>query len=304
MKLERELPKNEILEPLPQHHLLRAGRLRRAGRVEDLLRQGRRRPHAARGRLPRRADPRPGDWPTPSAPRPIRRSSPTARLPSGGAPRCSTPCCARSYITQEQHDADGARSTSPTCCRASQVKNFGTIAHTDMRHRVLRRLRRPVAHVGRGDFTEAEVYGGGLRVYTTLDYGMQADGGRRGPRRRSTARPTRSRRWWRSTTQGHVKAMYGRPRLRRPCQVNLATGRRRRSRPSGRVDVQGLRAGRGPEAGHRAGEVVQRAGPDHDPQGRRGQGLEAAQRRRRRPTARSTWSRPRPARSTPSSPSW
>ena len=57
-----------------------------------------------------------------------------------------------------------------------------------------------------------------------------------------------------------------RARLRRRSQVNLAAGRRRRFGSAGRVRrSRPFVAGRGAQAGHRAGDDVQRAGADHHP---------------------------------------
>ena len=254
MKLERELPKTEILEPLPQHHLLRARRLRRAGRVEDLLRQERRRPHAARGRLPGRADPR------------ARRladanradTDPQAEVQprdrrSGGARRCSTPCCSRA-TSPRSSTTPRSRDDFADVLPRKQVENYGTIAHTDIGTQYFVELRRPVARRRRATSPTAEVRGGGLRVYTTLDYGMQADAvdavhvdARTAPtdpavgaRRARHAGPR----------QGHV----GGPRLRARSQVNLAAGAdgggrvvrpARRSRPFAVAEAL--------QAGHRPG---------------------------------------------------
>jgi len=78
-----------------------------------------------------------------------------------------------SYITQAQHDAAVADPFADVLPR-KQVENYGTIAHTDIGTQYF------VNYVDQwltssGNFTAAEVRGGGLRVYTTLDYGMQAD---------------------------------------------------------------------------------------------------------------------------------
>ena len=66
VKLERELEQGRDPRALPQHDLLRPGRLRRGRRRPGLLRQGRARHRPAGGLLPGRADPLAGRRPTPS----------------------------------------------------------------------------------------------------------------------------------------------------------------------------------------------------------------------------------------------
>ena len=133
------------------------------------------------------------------------------------------------YITQEQHDAAVKDDFSDVLPR-KQVENFGTIAHTDLGTQYF------VNYVDQwltssGNFTAAEVRGGGLRVYTTLDYGMQADavdavqstlGRDTDPESALVA----------LDTQGHVRAMYGGSDYG-ALQVNLATGDGGSGRPAG-----------------------------------------------------------------------
>ena len=133
------------------------------------------------------------------------------------------------YITQEQHDA-AVKDDFADVLPRKQVENFGTIAHTDLGTQYF------VNYVDQwltssGNFTAAEVRGGGLRVYTTLDYGMQADavdavqstlGRDSDPESALVA----------LDTQGHVRAMYGGSDYG-ALQVNLATGDGGSGRPAG-----------------------------------------------------------------------
>ncbi len=133
------------------------------------------------------------------------------------------------YITQEQHDAAEKDDFADVLPR-KKVENFGTIAHTDLGTQYF------VNYVDQwltssGNFTPAEVRGGGLRVYTTLDYGMQADavdavqstlGRDTDPESALIA----------LDTQGHIRAMYGGSDYG-ALQVNLATGDGGSGRPAG-----------------------------------------------------------------------
>ena len=134
-----------------------------------------------------------------------------------------------SYITQAQHDAAVADPFADLLPR-KQVENYGTIAHTDIGTQYF------VNYVDQwltssGNFTAAEVRGGGLRVYTTLDYGMQADAV-------DAVKSTLGRADDPDSalialdTQGHVRAMYG-GRDYSTLQVNLATGDGGSGRPAG-----------------------------------------------------------------------
>jgi len=134
-----------------------------------------------------------------------------------------------SYITQAQHDAAVADPFADVLPR-KQVENYGTIAHTDIGTQYF------VNYVDQwltssGNFTAAEVRGGGLRVYTTLDYGMQADAV-------DAVKSTLGRADDPDSalialdTQGHVRAMYG-GRDYSTLQVNLATGDGGSGRPAG-----------------------------------------------------------------------
>lgn len=134
-----------------------------------------------------------------------------------------------SYITQEQHDA-AVKDDFADVLPRKKVENFGTIAHTDLGTQYF------VNYVDQwltssGNFTAAEVRGGGLRVYTTLDYEMQEDavdavqstlGRDTDPESALIA----------LDTQGHVRAMYGGSDYG-ALQVNLATGDGGSGRPAG-----------------------------------------------------------------------
>jgi membrane peptidoglycan carboxypeptidase len=133
------------------------------------------------------------------------------------------------YITQADHDAATADPFADVLPRR-QVENYGRIAHTDLGTQYF------VSYVDQwltssGNFSAAEVRGGGLRVYTTLDYEMQADavdavestlGRADDPESALVA----------IDTQGHVRAMYG-GRDYNTLQVNLATGDGGSGRPAG-----------------------------------------------------------------------
>ena len=72
------------------------------------------------------------------------------------------------YITRDQmRVAEANRSCSGRSSRfLRSTANLGTVAGTGQRHEVLRRVRPPVSL---RRFGEAAVYGGGLKVYTTID---------------------------------------------------------------------------------------------------------------------------------------
>jgi len=78
-----------------------------------------------------------------------------------------------SYIDQVQHDAAQHAGWAMVLPRA-QLSNFGKVAHSELGTEYFIEY---VRHwmVSSGNFTDAEVYGGGLRVYTTLDFSMQKD---------------------------------------------------------------------------------------------------------------------------------
>jgi len=77
------------------------------------------------------------------------------------------------YITAEQRDAaDAVPFDAPYLLPRQTESNFGTVKGKEYGTEYF------VEHVRRwlgteGGFTDAEIYGGGLRIYTTIDYGMQ-----------------------------------------------------------------------------------------------------------------------------------
>ena len=108
-----------------------------------------------------------------------RRPTPPAtprRRPAGAAP-CSTPCSRRATSTGRA-EADGGRrrcrgSSGPDACSPrAAAAGLRAGAGQRVRHRVLRRATSAGSCSPRG-FTDAEIYGGGLRVYTTLDLDLQ-----------------------------------------------------------------------------------------------------------------------------------
>ena len=160
--------------PLPQHHLLRPGCLRRRGRVAGLLRQVGRRPHPPR---------RPPTWPASSArPRPPTPSSrpttpssaPTGPPPCSAATRCSQAMVETGDITQAQYDEYSVLGWDDVPPALDQG---------ELRPRRPPRAAAPSTSSStsatgcttEGGFTDAEVYGGGLRVYTTLDMENQEE---------------------------------------------------------------------------------------------------------------------------------
>ena len=220
------------------------------------------------------------------------------------APRCSTPCC--------------SRTTSPRSSTTAAVRDAFADVLPPQAGRELRHDRpRPTSARSTssttstsgsrrsGDFGAAEVYGGGLRVYTTLDCGMQAAASTRyqstlGRTDRPGVGAGGDRRP--GPRQGHG----GGPRLRR-LQVNLAVGRATAADRAGQAGstFKAVRAGRG-DAG-RASRSSRRSTRRRQitiPEGRRGQGLEGRQRRRRRYGAGQPGRGHGQTRSTPSSPSW
>ncbi len=76
-------------------------------------------------------------------------------------------------ITQEEHDAAVAAGWDDVLTR-THTGNFGRVAHPELGTEYFVDYVRQwlVKHAG---FTDAEVYGGGLRVYTTLDFDLQEE---------------------------------------------------------------------------------------------------------------------------------
>jgi membrane peptidoglycan carboxypeptidase len=77
------------------------------------------------------------------------------------------------YITQAQRDAAVASPWSDVLPKAGGAST-STLTHTELGTQyILDYVRHTL--VASGQFTDAELYGGGLRIYTTLDYGLQKD---------------------------------------------------------------------------------------------------------------------------------
>lgn len=77
------------------------------------------------------------------------------------------------YITQAEHDEAAGAGWDDVLTRTS-VGNFGRVPRPELGTEYFVEY---VRHwlVNEGGFTDAEVFGGGLRVYTTLDFEMQED---------------------------------------------------------------------------------------------------------------------------------
>ena len=77
------------------------------------------------------------------------------------------------YITQAQRNAAVASPWSDVLPKASGASTT-TVTHTELGTQyVLDYVRHTL--VASGQFNDAELYGGGLRIYTTIDYGLQRD---------------------------------------------------------------------------------------------------------------------------------
>ena len=77
------------------------------------------------------------------------------------------------YITQAQRDAAVASPWSDVLPKAGGAST-STLTHTELGTQyILDYVRHTL--VASGQFTDAELYGGGLRIYTTIDYGLQKD---------------------------------------------------------------------------------------------------------------------------------
>ena len=76
------------------------------------------------------------------------------------------------YITQEQHDSAAAASWDSVLARPLTANSSGSVARPELGTEYFVDY---VKHwlVTSGEFTDAEIYGGGLRVYTTIDFDMQ-----------------------------------------------------------------------------------------------------------------------------------
>ncbi|MEI7594031.1 MAG: transglycosylase domain-containing protein [Actinomycetes bacterium] len=136
---------------------------------------------------------------------------------------------AENYINQDQRDAAVASGWDDVLPR-HQAQALGTVAKPELGTQFFRDYVRQWL-TSSGNFTDAEVIGGGLRVYTTINYDMQQDaidavtstlGRADDPEAALVA----------IDTQGEVKAMYG-GRDYNTLQVNLATGDGGTGRPAG-----------------------------------------------------------------------
>ena len=210
VKLAAQVHQEPDPRALPQHHLLRPGRLRRPGRRPGLLRQGRRPAAAARGGPPGRPDPRAGERPTRPGP--------------GASARDRRPTTLKAMV-RDHKITDGAARTRPTRPRCppgqQQAAQLAGGRH-QRRQPVLRRLRPPAADppVRR----DGGVLGGGLRVTTTLDPTMQTGLRRRlRPGAASTGSGDPAGALVAIDDQGQVKAMVG-GRDYNTSKVNLALG--------------------------------------------------------------------------------
>jgi membrane peptidoglycan carboxypeptidase len=77
------------------------------------------------------------------------------------------------YITQTQRNRAAAAPWTDVVPLAS-VPRTSTINHTELgTNYIVDYVRKTL--VASGKFTDAELYGGGLRIYTTVDYGLQQD---------------------------------------------------------------------------------------------------------------------------------
>ncbi len=77
------------------------------------------------------------------------------------------------YITKAEHDYAAAAPWTDVLPRA-QVDNTSTVSHTELGTQYIVDYVRKTL-VASGQFTDAQLYGGGLRIYTTIDYGLQND---------------------------------------------------------------------------------------------------------------------------------
>ena len=171
VKLERELPKQEILERYLNTIYFGRGAYGVQAASRAYFGKDVERPRPARGGLPGRADPLAGD-----GRRQPRPDDPQAATSRDGHPPAHVG--ARRHARGGLHHPGSSTTTWP---RAGFGRRAGPAKPVQLRHD----LARPelgteyfvdyVQHVARAraSFTEAEIYGGGLRVYTTLDYDMQ-----------------------------------------------------------------------------------------------------------------------------------
>ena len=116
-------------------------------------------------RLPRRPTP-------PCRPRTPVRSAGWPR-PSSGARRCSDNMVKQHYITQARTRRGGGLPWTDVLPK-SQGASTSTVTHTELGTQYLLDYVRHTL-IASGQFNDAELYGGGLRIYTTVDYGLQKD---------------------------------------------------------------------------------------------------------------------------------
>ena len=215
---------------VPEHDLLRQRRLRDPAGGPDVLRQGRRSLTLAESALLAGLPADPSLYDPPS----IRA------LRSSGAATCCRRCTTRARSPRASCERIGAPPL-PKARRRAAAGHAGAGA-------VLRQLRQgpAVAKYGAG-----RVFGGGLKVTTTIDLGLQETGASRRSRASSRLRTARPRRSWRSTrATGAVRAMVGGIELpQEPVQPRHA------GRAPARLVVQADRARDGAAAGHLAGDA-------------------------------------------------
>jgi membrane peptidoglycan carboxypeptidase len=77
------------------------------------------------------------------------------------------------YITQAERDAAVASPWTDVLPK-TQTPSTSTVTHTELGTQYLLDYVRHTL-VASGQFNDAELYGGGLRIYTTIDYGLQKD---------------------------------------------------------------------------------------------------------------------------------
>jgi penicillin-binding protein 1A len=79
---------------------------------------------------------------------------------------------AEGYINQQQYDNASAASWDAVALRPVSANNYGDVARPELGTEYFLDYVKYWL-VSSGEFTDAEIYGGGLRVYTTLDFDMQ-----------------------------------------------------------------------------------------------------------------------------------
>ena len=173
LKLERELPKKEILERYLNTIYFGRGAYGVAAAArdyfgKDLDQIGLPEASYLAGiiRAPEAADAnRPATDPTAAAQREAateRRSQVLGQMLGEG------------FITAEEHDAVDAMGWEYVVERSTN-KNFGNVAHAELGSEYfIEYVRQWLLRQDVFPLTDAEIYGGGLRVYTTIDWNAQA----------------------------------------------------------------------------------------------------------------------------------